>query len=75
MSLRDDDVEGLYVSNDTDNLDLSTFNRGRERSFRGYVVIGTPGVFHSPFRLVGGRRLILHANLGIGKSYFGLYIL
>ena len=53
MSFNDDDVESLYVANDADNLDLSTFKGSSEESFRGYIINGTPGGFHSPFRLVG----------------------
>jgi len=59
MSFSGDDVEGLYVPNDADKLDLST-SRGRsDGSFSGYIVNDTPGGIHSPFYLVGLHLILL----------------
>ncbi|KAF8437030.1 hypothetical protein BGX38DRAFT_1332847 [Terfezia claveryi] len=52
MSFSDNGVEGLYVPDDTDNLDLSTFNESSgEESFGGYIINGTPGIGKSYFSL------------------------
>ena len=49
MLFSDSNVEGLYVPNDAEKLDLSTFEGSREPRCKGYIIIATPGGFHSSF--------------------------